>query len=52
MTRAISLVVATISDQDVLLDCPTNDLRDYLALQIISCLVDFLRGMLSHTLLT
>lgn len=43
MTRAISLVVATISDQDVLLDCPTNDLRDYLALQIISCLVDFLR---------
>lgn len=43
--------MATISDQNVLLQCPTNDLRDYLALQIISCLVDFLRGIaIAHSI--
>jgi ubiquitin carboxyl-terminal hydrolase 34 len=45
LTRAISLIVSAISDQDVLLQCATDDLRDYLALQMITCLVDFLRGI-------
>jgi hypothetical protein len=44
LTKAIALIVAAISDQEVLLHCATDDLRDYLALQMINCLVDFLRG--------
>lgn len=43
LTRAISLVVAAISDQNVMSQCATDDLRDYLALQMIDCLVSLLR---------
>ncbi|KAF4629829.1 hypothetical protein G7Y89_g8311 [Cudoniella acicularis] len=49
LTRAISLVVAAISDKDVLGNCTSDDLRDCLALHLIDCLVQFLKEPLLPT---
>ncbi|RDL38126.1 Cysteine proteinase [Venustampulla echinocandica] len=43
MARAISLVVAAISDPDVLGSSGSEELRDCLALHLIDCLVQFLK---------
>ncbi len=45
LTRAISLIVAALSDRDVLDHCTSDDLRDCLALHLIDCLVHFLKGI-------
>ncbi len=44
MIRATKLIVAAISDKDVLGPCASDDLRDCLALHFIDCLVQFLKG--------
>ncbi|KAK2624650.1 hypothetical protein QTJ16_005843 [Diplocarpon rosae] len=44
LSRAISLLVAAISDPTVLEQCGSDDLRDVLALHIMECLLQFLRG--------
>ena len=46
LTRAISLVVDAISNQDVLEQCTGGDLRDYLALHLLDCLIHFLKGII------
>lgn len=43
LTRAISLIVAAVSNSDILEHCTVGDLRDYLALHLIECLVQFLK---------
>jgi ubiquitin carboxyl-terminal hydrolase 34 len=45
LTRAVSLIVAALSDRDVLDHCASDDLRDCLALHLIDCLVHFLKGI-------
>ena len=52
LTRAISLIVAAISDRDVLDHCTSDDLRDCLALHLIDCFVHFLKGTLASRLST
>ncbi|KAG0647567.1 Ubiquitin-specific-processing protease 34 [Hyphodiscus hymeniophilus] len=42
LTRAVSLIIAAISDPDVINRCPNEELRDCLALQFIDCFVNFL----------
>ncbi len=44
LTRATSLIVAAISDQDVLSQCAADNLRGSLALQMLDCLIKFLKG--------
>ena len=44
LTRAVSLIVAALSDRDVLDHCASDDLRDCLALHLIDCFVHFLKG--------
>jgi len=44
LARATKLIVAAISDKDVLGQCASDDLRDCLALHFIDCLVQFLKG--------
>lgn len=43
LTRAISLIVAAISDPNVLDQCGSDDLKDVLALHMIDCLLQFLK---------
>ncbi|TVY73211.1 Ubiquitin carboxyl-terminal hydrolase [Lachnellula suecica] len=43
ITRAVTLIVAAISDHDVLENCPSDDLRDFLALHLIDCLTTLLK---------
>ena len=42
LTRAISLIVAAISDREVINQCPSEELRDCVALHFIDCFVKFL----------
>ena len=42
LKRAIILIIAAISDRDVINQCPSDELRDCLALHFIDCLVQFL----------
>ena len=42
LTRAIFLIIAAISDREVINQCPSDELRDCLALHFIDCLVQFL----------
>jgi hypothetical protein len=42
LTRAIVFIIAAISDRDVINQCPSDELRDCLALHFIDCLVQFL----------
>lgn len=44
LARAASLIVDAISDPLVLEGCPTDELRDFLALHLIDCLVSLLKG--------
>jgi len=44
LTRAISLIISAISDKDVLDHCTSDDLRDCLALHLIDCFVQLLKG--------
>jgi ubiquitin carboxyl-terminal hydrolase 34 len=44
LTRAISLIIAALSDRDVLDHCASDDLRDCLALHLIDCFVHFMKG--------
>lgn len=48
LTRAISLIVAAISDPNVISQCGNDDLKDVLALHMMDCLLHFLKGVLSH----
>ncbi|KAH6668875.1 ubiquitin C-terminal hydrolase-like protein [Halenospora varia] len=43
LTRAISLIVDAISDKDVLGSCTSGELRDWLALHLVDCLLQFLK---------
>ncbi|KAK0118696.1 hypothetical protein ONS96_011784 [Cadophora gregata f. sp. sojae] len=43
LTRAISLIVAAVSDLNVLDQCGSDDLKDVLALHMIDCLLQFLK---------
>ncbi|KAN0095287.1 ubiquitin C-terminal hydrolase-like protein [Hyaloscypha variabilis] len=43
LTRAISLIIAALSDRDVLDHCASDDLRDCLALHLIDCFVHFMK---------
>ncbi|KAH6712037.1 ubiquitin C-terminal hydrolase-like protein [Leptodontidium sp. MPI-SDFR-AT-0119] len=43
LTRAISLIVAAISDPNVLDQCGSDDLKDVLPLHMIDCLLQFLK---------
>jgi len=53
LTRAVSLVVAAISDPNVLRDCASDELRDILALHLIDCFVQLLKGtVMFHSLFT
>jgi ubiquitin carboxyl-terminal hydrolase 34 len=42
LTRAIALIIAAISDRGVINQCPSEELRDCLALHFIDCFVKFL----------
>ena len=44
LTRAVSLIVAAISDPEVLRDCASDELGDCLALHLIDCFVQLLKG--------
>jgi ubiquitin carboxyl-terminal hydrolase 34 len=44
LARAISLIVAAISDRDVLDHCGSDELRDFLALHLIDSFVNLLKG--------
>ena len=46
--RALTLVVEAISDKDILNQCPTENLRDHLANQLIESLLDLIRGEFFH----
>lgn len=45
MERAMTLVLAAISDPDVIDRCPAGHLKSQLSLQLMSSLVDHLLGM-------
>lgn len=44
LTRAVSLIVSAISDPGVLRECANDELRDCLALHLIDCFVQLLKG--------
>jgi ubiquitin carboxyl-terminal hydrolase 34 len=46
LARAVSLIVAAMSDPDVLRDC-ASELRDCLALHLIDCFVQLLKGIVT-----
>jgi ubiquitin carboxyl-terminal hydrolase 34 len=50
LTRAIALITAAISDRDVTDQCPSEELKDCLALHFIDCFINFLnlKGRLSE----
>lgn len=50
LARANLLVVAAISDADVIDHCGNDDLRDYLAVALIDTFVQLLRGTRIHIL--
>ncbi|RFU29187.1 hypothetical protein B7463_g7158, partial [Scytalidium lignicola] len=43
LSRSISLIVSAISNPDILGQCPTQDLRDFLAINLIDRFLQFLR---------
>lgn len=47
LTRAIGLIVAAISDEKVLDNCTNVELKDRLALHLIDCFIQFLKGRFS-----
>lgn len=42
LERAIGLITAAISDRDVIGQCPSEEWRDYLAVHLLDCFVNFL----------
>lgn len=46
LKRAVSLIVAALSDPSVLKECGSDELKDSLVLHLIDCLVQLLKGKL------
>ena len=44
LSRSVGLIVAAITTRNILESCAGEDLRGYLALHLIECLTQLLRG--------